>query len=68
LAVALAKEGLLVSIDIVVERRKGLSTNFFSYFFQSIAHAIVVDDPLSRTGKAPGADIQEVRVNLQCPE
>ena len=33
LAVALAKERLLVSIDIVVERRKGLSTNFFSYFF-----------------------------------
>jgi len=48
--------------------KKRIIDQFFLIFFRSVAHAIVVDDPLSRTGKAPGADIQEVRVNLQCPE
>jgi hypothetical protein len=68
LAVALAKKRSLVSIDIVVERGKGLLTMFFSYFFWNAAHAIVDDGRFSRTGQAPGADIQEARVNLQCPK
>ena len=64
LAVAFAKERLLASIDIVVEWRKDLSTNFFPFFFRSAAHTIVDDGPISKTGQAPGAGIQEVR-NIQ---
>ena len=66
-AVAFAKERLLASIDIVVERRKDLLTNFFPIFFSGCsaaalpAHTIIDDSPISKTGQVPGADIQEVR-------